>query len=106
MSSDKKPPPSGGDRKSSPSQPTRMTRQERFEQEERTLNYILDQVMFLQDFMDIKTLVDQKKIKSINQLMDMGLGSKDFAELYIKDSGQLRLINPDQIGMLCQFRMY
>ena len=49
MSSDKKPPPSSGDSKPSLSQPTRMTHQERFEQEERTLNYILDQVVFLQD---------------------------------------------------------
>ena len=80
-----------------------MTRKEHFEQEERTLNYILDQVMFLQDFMDIKTLVDQKKIRSIDQLMDMGLGSKDFSELYIEDNGVVRIINPDQIGILKQF---
>ena len=100
MSDDKKPPSTSGDRKPSPPQTGRMTRKERFEQEERTLNYILDQIMFLHDFMDIKTLVAQKQVKSIEQLMDMGLGSKDFIELYIKDNGVMRIINPDQIGML------
>ena len=106
MSDDKKPSAASGDRKPSLLQPARMSRKERFEQEERTLNYILDQIMFLHDFMDIKTLVAQKKVKSIEQLMDMGLGSKDFTELYIEDNGVVRVINPDQIGMLKQFRMY
>ena len=106
MSDDKKPLPTSGDRKPSPPQTGRLTRKERFEQEERTLTYILDQIMFLQNFVDIKTLVDQKKIKSIDQLMDMGLGSKDFTELYIEDNGDMRIINPDQIGMLKQFRMF
>ena len=106
MSDDKKPLATSGDRKPSPLQSACMTQKEHFEQKERTLNYILDQIMFLHDFMDIKTLVDQKKIKSIDQLMDMGLGSKDFMELYIEDNNAMRIINLDQIGMLKQFCMY
>ena len=36
----------------------------------------------------------------------MGLGSKDFTEFYIDDNGSMRIINPDQIGILKQFCMF
>ena len=56
--------------------------------------------------MDIQKLVDQKKIKSVDQLLAMGPSFKDFTELYIQDEGVLHVLNPDQIGTLKQFKLY
>ena len=94
------------ERKPSPPQPVCLMHKECFEQEEWTLTYVLEHIMFLQDFMDIKTLVVQKNIKSIDQLMDMVLGSNNFTELYIEDNGNMRVINLDQISMIKQFCLF
>ena len=63
MADDKKASPV--ERKPSPLQPVCLMCKECFEPEEQTLTYVLEHIMFLQDFMDIKTLVVQKSIKLI-----------------------------------------
>ena len=49
------------ERKPSPPQPVCLMRKKHFEQEEWTLTYVLEHIMFLQDFINIKKLVAQKK---------------------------------------------
>ena len=61
-----------------------MTRAEYYAVEEHTLTHVLEQVIFLRENMDILKLVDQKKIKSVDQLLAMGPGPKDLQNSILK----------------------